>query len=142
MADNTKTYNAGKVSIEVDGKTMQGLAKDTFVRVEWDTQLWAKLVSADGFPSRSKSNDLSGKITITLNQTSESNAVLQEIQVEDYESDDNIVSVIIKDNSGETEIVIAEGWVVSQPSSEFGSEEKTRDWVFECGKIQMAEGGN
>jgi hypothetical protein len=137
-----RTYNAADVTISVDGQLITGVARDTFVKVEHDEVAFSKKVSADGITSRAKSNNYTGKITFTVNQTSDGNEILQVIHERDKTLTDGVVEIKITDNSGNSNHVAAEGWSEKQPASEYGAEEKEREWVFDCGEINMMEAGN
>ena len=137
-----RTYNAADVTISVDGQLITGVARDTFVKVEHDEVAFTKKVSADGITSRAKSNNYTGKITFTLNQTSDGNLILDAIHERDESFTDGVVEIKITDNSGLSNHIAAEGWPEKQPAAEFGAEEKEREWVFDCGLISMMEGGN
>ena len=137
-----RTYNAADVTISVDNQNITGVARDTFVTVEHDEVAFSKKVSADGITSRAKSNNYTGKIIFTLNQTSDGNVILDAIHERDQSFTDGVVEIIIKDGSGSSEYIAAEGWPEKQPKAEFGAEEKEREWVFDCGTISMMEGGN
>jgi hypothetical protein len=61
----------------VHGVLIDGYAPDTFVNIEYDSDLWTKLIGADGQGAWAKSNDLSATVTLRLMPGSLSNAWLQ-----------------------------------------------------------------
>jgi len=136
-----KTYDPAEVSVIIGGHIVSGYGEDTFVEVERNEDMFTRQSGADGEQSRSKSNDLSGTVTITLKQTSESNDVLTGYAVADEVSNAGLVSILIKDNNG-TELHSAEtAWVRKQPTSAFGRESGERVWVLETGELTMKPGG-
>lgn len=138
-----KTYDFRQVSVIVGGRIMAGFAEgDDSVMVERNEDAWSLKVGADGEATRSKSNNKSGKVTLKLQQTSESNAILSAFAKADELSNSGAVPVLIKDNSGLSLHAAEQAWVIKMPSSGFGAESGEREWVLESDNMEMFEGGN
>lgn len=136
------TYDSKQVAVIVGGIPMGGFADGSFVTVERENDTYSKVSGADGIVSRSKSNDKSGSIKITLQQTSPSNDVLQGIALLDEVSNRGIVPVLIQDFSGTSTFVSAFAWIKKPPSAEFGKEITNREWEFTCSDLDIKHGGN
>ena len=75
-----KNYRGGSgCSLIFGAIDISGLTNGVFISVERDTDAFTKVVGADGEGMRSKSNDKSATITITLMQSSSSNDALSAI---------------------------------------------------------------
>ena len=136
-----KTYDPLQVSVIVGAHIVTGFADGTFVSVERNNQTFELVSGASGETARSKSNDRSGTITITLLQTSESNSVLQGFATADELSNSGKFPVIVKDNNGESLYEATEAWIQQPATAEFSKEISEREWVLETGQLIMASGG-
>jgi len=132
-----KSYNAGEVAIIVGTRAMGGLAEDTFVNIQRDEQLHTKQVGADGEVTRSKTNNKSGMITITLQQTSDSNDYLTGLA-----NNDSIVPITVTDLSGRTVAFAQQAWVQDFPDVELARDSGTREWVIDCANLELLVSGN
>lgn len=137
-----RTYDSKQVIVLVGTAIISGFADGTFVNVMRSSDAFTKQSGADGEVSRSKSNDKSGEITITLAQTSPSNAVLQSLAITDEISNDGIVPIAIKDLSGTSTFVSAFGWVRKSADAEYGKDITNREWVLDCVDLDILNGGN
>lgn len=136
------TYAADEVRIIVGGVPISGLADGTFVTVESDEQRYNKVTGADGVTSRARTGNRAGTITITLQQTSPSNAVLTGIMLADERDNEGVVNVLIRDSSGSDLHAADSAWVQQPPPAEYGKEVGDREWVLDCGRIDSFLGGN
>lgn len=137
-----KTYNPKKVAVIAGGFLMNGFADGTFVKVAFNNDQWTLQMGADGEGTRSKSNDFSAQVEITLMQSSDSNSILQGFWSSDSLSDSGVFPLLIKDNSGRSLFVAEQAWVKKQPDAEFAKEAGPRVWVLETDKLIPFEGGN
>jgi hypothetical protein len=136
------TYDPKQVAVIVGGIPMGGFADGTFVTVERNSDAYTKVSGGDGIVSRAKSNDKSGSITFTIQQTSPSNDILSGFALLDEMSNNGIVPVIIQDFSGRTTAVSAFGWIKKSPKAEFSKEITNREWVIDCADLDIKHGGN
>lgn len=137
-----KTYNPKKVAVIVGGFEMKGFADGTFVNIAMNEDQWSLQMGTDGEGTRSKSNNHSAQITISLMQSSDSNQVLQGFWNSDRLSDGGVVPLLIKDNSGRSLWAAEQCWVKKQPDAELGREAAGREWVLETDNLVPFEGGN
>lgn len=138
-----KTYDSKQIAIIVGGIAMSGFAEGSMVKVSRNEDSWKLQMGTDGTPTRSKSNNKSGTITIALMQTSASNAVLSGFaQLDESSLNAGIVTVIIKDLNGATLWTGPQSWVKKPPEGDFESNAKERTWVLEAGELYWLEGGN
>lgn len=138
----TQTYDSKQVIVIVGGNYMQGLADGTFLNIVPNADDFTKVVGADGNVARSKSNDASFRVTLTLMQTSASNDVLSALRRSDKIANAGIVPIQVKDLGGRTLFSAPECWVARPPDSEFGKELSQRQWMLDTGPAEYFVGGN
>ena len=137
-----KTYDPKQISVIVGGAIMSGYADGEFVTSERNEDAYSMAAGADGEVSRVKSNNKSGRITITLQQTSDSNTILTAFAAADELSNSGVVPVIIKDLKGVTLVSAARAWIVKYPATPFGKDVQNRAWVLETDELIEIIGGN
>lgn len=137
-----KTYDPKQVSVIIGSQPMKGFSDGDFVTVERNEDNWTLMVGADGESTRSKNANKSGKITITLLGSSESNDYLSQLQLADELTGNGTFGGLIKDNRGRSLYTFATGWITKQPSAGFAKESPTREWVIETDELIPFTGGN
>lgn len=137
-----KTYDPKNVSVIVGGKIVGGFTDGTFINAERNENMFNQKVGVDGIGTRAKSNNRSGKITITLHQSSPSNDDFSAIQIADEQSNSGVVPVLIRDNSGRTLCSALTAWFQKPANPEFGKEVANRVWVLETDELLIFNGGN
>jgi hypothetical protein len=138
-----KVYDPKDVTV-IFGPTGQitGYADGTFVTIEKNEEAFALQVGTDGEGTRSKSNNQSGRITISLMQSSASNDILSTIHTADLEVGTGVFPLLVKDLQGNSIFEASQAWITSFPSSEYGREAAAREWVIETDQLIMFPGGN
>lgn len=137
-----KSYDAKQVTVIVGGAILSGFADGSFVKVERNVDAFSLIVGADGEATRSKSNNRSGRVTVTLQQTSDSNTILAAYAAADELTNSGIVPVLIKDNSGVSIHSAAQAWIVKYAGSDYAKESGTKEWVMESSDLITFPGGN
>lgn len=136
------TYDPKQVALIVGGVPIGGYADGTFISAERTADTFTKVSGGDGVVSRSKTNDKSGTIAISLQKTSPSNDVLAGFALLDETSNSGIVPIVVQDFSGRTTIVSAFGWVKKLPKAEFSKEVTNTEWMLDCADLDIKHGGN
>ena len=142
------TYDPTQVVIilEQNGLShlIQGVSEDTIISIE-RTDAWNESVGAYGNTTRIY-NPVWDKadITIPLQQTSESNDVLDALFHNDIRNinSDNLFSITIKDNSGRSLHYGYEAYVARKPSATYGNAMNNREWMIRVNKLEDHLGGN
>lgn len=139
-----KVYDPKAVAMVFAGIPISGLAEGTFLSVEQNEDDFSLVVGADGEACRAKSNNRSGRVTFTLLQSSESNALLSAVRLADIGSPngDGIAPLLIKDNNGFTIVEAQKAWITRSPAAEFAREVTSREWVIETDNLVSFHGGN
>jgi hypothetical protein len=137
-----KTYDPKNISIIFAGKIITGFGDGTFVMVERNEQAFNLKVGVDGEGARAKNNNRSGKITLTLMQTSKSNDDLMALTEADELGNAGTGPFYMKDHSGSTLVGCLTAWVQKVPNIEDAKEVSMRTWVLESDELNMFVGGN
>ncbi len=138
-----RKYNAAEVSITFFGIPIEGYGDGDFLTVERNEDSFTLSVGTDGEGTRAKSNNKSGRFTVTTAQSSSSNALLMAKQALDELSGDGVGPTQVKDNSGTSVFTAAKSWIVKPPACGYGRDgTATREWVIETDELIMAVGGN
>jgi len=135
-------YDPKQFSCIVGGKIMSGFGDGTYIKIMRNEQAFNLKVGVDGEGTRAKNNNQSGKVEITLMQSSQSNDDLSSFALADQLSNTGAVPVLIKDGSGRTVCSAVTGWVQKFTDAEFAKETTTRTWTIESDNLQMFVGGN
>lgn len=137
-----RTYDPKEISMIVGGKIISGYADGSFLTVERNNPSWNLQIGSDGEAVRAKSNDKSGKFTITLQQGSPLNADLAAFAKSDEVNGGGVFSVLIKDNNGTSLHSAETAWIVQPSTSEYARENGSREWVIETDNLESMPGGN
>lgn len=138
----TKTYSPKRVELIVNGTPMKGFADGTFISVERSSDAFSTNVGADGEVSRTHSSDKTGKITLTLQQTSDSNDFLSALSILDEKTLLGQFAVLLKDTNGKTVAASPSAWIDKVANAEFAAEISDREWVISCSELTSFVGGN
>lgn len=139
---NLYTYDPKNVNILVGGISISGFVDGTFLECDMDEDAFIKRKGADGITSRAKNNNNSGTITITLQQTSPSNAVLQGFALLDRASGKGIIPVLINEAGTASTIATGFAWVKKVAKPSYAKEVLDRQWVLDCAELDIVVGGN
>lgn len=130
-----ETYDPKDIEVIVGGLLIAGFAKEK-VKVGRVTDGVSDEVGANGDVARVISNDKRGVITITLLQTSKSNAVLSGLYKADEYTGTGVIPVIIKDTRGNDLHIAPQAWVTKVPDAVYNDGVSTREWVIRVANIQ------
>ncbi len=138
-----RVYDPKQITL-IFGPTGQitGFADGTFVTVEKNEDAFSLQIGTDGDGTRSKSNNQSGRITISLMQSSPANDVLSLIHNADLELGSGVFPLFIKDLQGNSIFEASQAWITRFPSAGYGREAEAREWVIETDNLIMFAGGS
>lgn len=134
------TYDPKDIEVIVSGLIIAGFA-DEKVRVEREANLVDDESGANGDVARVINNDKRGTITITLLQTSKSNAALSVLAKADEFNGTGVFPVMVKDTRGNDLHVAAQAWIRKIPSASYSKKPETRVWEIRSNNLQMLVGG-
>src|SRR3990172_6475750 len=97
-------YNPDEVTIVFAGVPIFGKGEARFLSVEQNEDTWSPFVGVDGEVTRARSTNRSGRVTITLLQSSVINDALSALAALDQATPggDGIGPLLVKDFSGRT----------------------------------------
>lgn len=138
-----RVYNPKEITM-IFGPTGQitGFADGTFLTVEKNEDAFSLQIGTDGEGTRSKTNNNSGRITFSLMQSSPANDILSTIHTADLELSSGVFPLFIKDLNGNSLFEASQAWITRFPSSEFGREATSREWIVETDSLIMFPGGS
>jgi len=137
-----RTYDPKKVILTVGGTPINGYADGTFISVERENDTFTKQSGADGQVARAKTNDKTGMLTVTLQQTSLSNDTLSAIMKLDETTGNGVVPISLTDKRGTTKMIAAQGWIRKPPVIEEAKEVSSREWTIDLANMEVFVGGN
>lgn len=133
-----KSYNPGKVVWIVGGIPASGFADGTFINVEAVTDGVTSQSGADGEIARAISTDVRHRITVTLQQTSDTNKVYSGFLAADRASGGGVLlPFLMEDLSGSGIVAGAQCWIVKEPARAYAKDISNREWVFETGELTI-----
>jgi len=142
MATAIKTYAPDKVTVVFGGAILTGYAEDSFIKIEMSTEAFTMHIGGDGEVSRTRNVDRTGKVTVKLKQTSDSNDILSAFYTADITSLQGYLPIIVKDNAGRTVAAGSSAWIQKLPDTEFGKEVGEREWILDVADLDYFVGGN
>ena len=131
------TYDPKLVVITFGGTPIVGFAEDSFVQCDPVEEAFTRKVGADGEVVRSKSNNKCYDVTVTLMQTSLSNAMLSGAQNADEATGLGMLPLSITEIQSGAEHFFPQAWV-ERPKWARGKEAGEQEWVFHTGQAAVA----
>lgn len=143
MNNGIKTYDPSNVQVILGGVPMTGFADGTFVNISFDEDQYTKTVGADGEVSRSKSNNNTATVALTLKQTSSSNDALSALYMADRLNNAGAVPFMVKEiGTGRTLCFAQAAWVQKLPDVGYSKDVEDRAWTLATGQMEIFVGGN
>ncbi|MCP4605065.1 MAG: DUF3277 family protein [Proteobacteria bacterium] len=138
------TYSSDQVFITFGPITMnKGRGDGDFGVISQNEDSFTLVVGTDGDATRSKSNNRSGRFSITLMNSDPSNDLLSAMHNVDLNSNgDGINPFAVMDMSGTSVFTCEHAWIVKFPDTTLGREVGSREWVFETDSLINHAGGN
>lgn len=135
------TYDPAKVVVVLAGIQIYGYAEGTFVKVERNERTFSTTVGCDGQACDVKSNNKSGKITVTLKADSSCNDKLSARLALDEATGMGSGEGLVKTLNGTALYQTRRGRLEGWPNAEYGKELSSVEWVYLCHDLEMFNGG-
>jgi hypothetical protein len=135
-----REYDPNEVIVSVGGSDIEGFAPGSFVKIAMDSDAFNMVVGSRGDVARSKTSNRTGKITISLMQTSPSNDLLSTIHNLDLLKPNGagVFSVAVRDSStGRAIYGAVSAWIPKFPDSSFDAQDTPREWVIQCERLEQ-----
>ncbi len=137
-----KNWDPARIRITFAGAPISGFADGAFVTARRRNPTWTMVSGADGETARSKSNDKTGEVVITLLQSSQSNDILSAQALLDELTGNGVSPLLIQDLNGTT-LLQEETAFVQQPADvTLAKEIEAREWTLLCSRLNMTVGGS
>lgn len=137
------TYSPEDIIITIGGAyTVEGLAEEEFVSISKPEALFTPSITADGRVSRTKVEDPTHLVTITLASYSDSNLVFTSWVQADAMVASAMLPLFIKDGMGSTMFYAPLCWIEEMPDTSFDVTTNTRQWVLRAAGGVLVTGGN
>lgn len=141
MANPLYHYDPKGIVITFGEILIEGFADDSFCSIEPAGDDATLYVGADGSATRGMTNNNSATITVTLSQSSPTNALLSAMSKVDRTTGQGVRPMLVKDINGADLHLAPKCWIKKRPGREYGNAVKTRAWVFETHDLQDFDGG-
>lgn len=144
MAGKTHVYDAASVVVVFAGIPIQGLSEDSVVEIAYNEDAFTLQMGVDGDGTRSKTNNRSAQVTMSLMQSSLTNDLLNAVHQIDLNTPNGlgIGPLLIKDLNGRSLHAAEKAWIMKSPDAAFGKEAGPREWVIETANLISTYGGN
>lgn len=133
-----RNYDPKAVTQIIAGQILTGYAEGSFISVERNEDSANLSIGSQGAGTRTVSNNRSGRVTITLQQTSPSNGVLDAQRIATELSGAGIFSMLGKDSDSGDTWAGATTWVVKPATMEFSNEASNREWILETDELILS----
>src|SRR3990170_266492 len=139
-----KTFDPKSILVRANGIVIEGFVEDEFINAERNESTWTMFSGADGCITRIKNNNKSGTITLTLQKTSDSNAVLDAFRKADESANAGSFNILIVELPlGDTVLGIA-SFIEKPPPVTFAGKDEvpSREWVILVPELVMNLAGS
>jgi hypothetical protein len=130
-------YDFRQVAVLVGGVPIEGFADGDSVSIEPNTDSFTLQIGIDGEGARSRQNDKSATITLTLMAGAAANLVLQGLQTLDDVSGVGTFPFAVTDLRGSYLCATIAAWIKKPPSRSFGRDNGTVEWVLETNELLL-----
>jgi hypothetical protein len=137
----TKNFDPKNWGINVSGIPVTRLVDKEAITVKRSEDRYTKQVGRLGEVTRSRQHNKTGEISFKLMQSSPNNDQFSLLAQLDEQANAGVVPIVIKDFNSTTAFTCAEAWIRKNPDETIATDEKEREWVFECADLDEFFGG-
>lgn len=139
MSNGLPTYGSRRASVNWGGVAFEGFSDDAIVSMERNSDLTDEAVSADGKVATSINPDRSGTVTVSLMQTSPTNAILSAVLNIQEERDELYkVGLVAEEDSGVI-AVANNAYLKKAPTVGLSKTQQTYEWTFFCDELKYLQ---
>lgn len=135
-----QNYDPNQVFLSFDGNNIDGYEQGTFIEIDYRKDAFSLKIDISGSGTRSKTNDYSAEITLTLTQRSVSNQMLSTLSNADRATGGGFGVLQCRDNLGNDLFVCATAWIVKAAKVDYALESGTRVWKFQTDNLIQNQG--
>lgn len=141
-----RVYSAKQVAVIFGGAPLDSdRGDDTFCEIEQMAEKFTPKAGVDGGVTMSEMGDETHKVTLTLMQSSNGNAILSAIYQAARLSKagvSGVLPIVIKDMAGTSLLTSLESFLAGWPKRSYGKEVGTVAWTIYVANPERFEGGN
>lgn len=143
MSNTLTHYSPEDITVLVAGIIpITGFIAGTFVNISKDLSVYSSARTSDGHVARLYNNDQTYTITLTLQNTSESNELLNKLLLIDEITQRGKFPLLIKDQLGSSLFFSTTSWIEGVPDVTYGQEITERTWTIRSSQAVNTVGGN
>lgn len=131
----TINYDPRNVTFLYGAAMIEGFAPDTFIEIEFNSPRYATAVGATGKGIRSKRNDRSAVIRVSILPGAVSNLVFQGAMAADEANNSGAKPLKIADLGTGRGWVAAGAWVKTEPGASLQAEAQPQVWELETDEL-------
>jgi arabinogalactan endo-1,4-beta-galactosidase len=136
-----KEFDPKKTTVSLNAHSVVGYGKDTFLMIEFISDLYTTENDALGKSFRFKNNNYDALITLTLTQESQTNDVLSNFANLDRQLGTGVFTLTIKDNNSDSLYSSIGAHVQSVPTTAYGTSGNDREWKILASDLAFHIGG-
>ncbi len=138
-----RSYDPNEVILIFAGIPLNsGIARGTFITVARTQRTWRLEVGCDGEATRVRTNDFSGTVEVTMQQSAAIQAALAAVLVLDEVTGVSVGPLYLQDFGGRTIHASPRAFIDGPPDDNFGTDIGVRIWTFICAPLLMFSGGS
>lgn len=140
-----KIYDADQITLVFANiPIVSGYADGEFCRIQQTDKSFKSKTGTDGEVTRSKTKQKVTVCTITLMQTSSSNALLSGLLLldENAQNGAGVGPLLVSDRQGTSIFEAQLAWITGPPETVYNREAEGRAWEIECIRDVIIVGGN
>jgi hypothetical protein len=134
-----KTYDPKQVAIYIGPVAISGWVSAS---VSFEDDSYEHTSGVDGEEMRTKKNDNRATLTLSLNQSSDSNDYLSGLHAADRLTNAGVLPVIIKDNSGRSLVESESGWIKKAADFRREASPQPVEWMLSLSNAIIFHGGH
>lgn len=136
-------YSPEDVIVTIAGLvTIEGFINGSFIKIAKGDPVFEAQQSVDGQVSRVMHNASLYTVSLTLMNTSKSNAALTRLFQVDKATGRGKFPLYIKDSLGGSLFFSGTSWIQGLPDVSYGVEITEREWTLQCADVSTVIGGN
>jgi hypothetical protein len=142
MAQGVALRDPKETSITINAHPVSGFAADTYITIAMDNDAFTDSAGADGEVVRSKTNDSRATVTLTLQETSQSNNILSTLHNADILANGaGVFAFSMRDQKGKTLVVAPRAWVVKFADVARAQAPQATAWTIRLASAKVFVGG-
>lgn len=143
MSNTLRHYSPEDITVLLFGVVpLTGFISGTFVNISKDLAPFSSARTSDGQVARLYSNDQTYTVTLTLQNTSEGNEILNKLLLIDEITQRGKFPLLIKDQLGSSIFFSTTSWIEGVPDVGYGQDISERTWTIRSSQAVNYIGGN